>query len=63
MLFFAIDSCELKACQNWRINNKCVKDEMSIPDSLRYVANIHSNDTCQVRKQIDEYRLTEMLEK
>ncbi len=62
MLFFAIDSCTQRGCINWRLNNQCAKDSMSIPANKNYIANIHDNATCEVRKQIDKYRLEEMLE-
>ena len=63
MSFFVIDSCMVKACQNWRINNKCVKDQMHIPTCIHYAANIHDDSICEVRRQINEFRLNEMLEK
>ncbi len=62
MLFFVVENCELKACQNWRLGDNCVKDNMHIPTCIHYAANMHDSTICQVRKQIDEYRLTEMLE-
>ena len=61
MSFFAINFCNVSACQNWRIGDKCVKDQMCIQTYAQYAANIHDNSICQVRKQIDEYRLTVML--
>jgi len=63
MSFFAIKNCENKACLNWRMGNKCAKDQMHIPTAIHYIANIHDASTCQVRKQINTYRLENMLEK
>jgi len=62
MLFFKVDKCTQKACLHWRQTNKCVKDHSCIPTQIQYLANIHDATICQIRKQTDTYRLTEMLE-
>ncbi len=61
MLFFVVPSCTVKACQNWRIDNHCVKDNMHIATASKYIANMHDGGNCEVRKQIDVYRLENML--
>ena len=63
MLFFNIKYCALKACQNWRIGDKCAKDKMHIPTAVTFIANMHDASICEVRNQIDIFRLNEMLEK
>jgi hypothetical protein len=63
MLFFDIKFCSSKACLNWRPSNKCIKDSMHIPTAVNFIANIHDASTCEVRKQIDIYKLTNILEK
>jgi len=63
MSFFVVESCALKGCNNWRLGNKCSKDKMYIPSAIQYIANIHDDDTCIVRRQINTYRLSEILEK
>jgi hypothetical protein len=62
MSCFVVNYCELKACQHWRIDNKCVKHNTSISQGAKYVQNLHSNSTCQIRQQIDKYRLEHLLE-
>ena len=62
MSHFVVKYCELKACQHWRIDNKCVKNKMPIANSIKYIANMHDSDVCEVRRQIDKYRLVQMLE-
>ena len=62
MSHFVVKYCELRACQHWRIDNKCVKNNMSIARSIKYVANMHDSSVCEVRRQIDKYRLEKMLE-
>jgi hypothetical protein len=62
MSHFVVNYCELRACQHWRINNKCVKNNISIAKSMKHVANIHNSKVCQVREQIDKYRLENLLE-
>jgi len=62
MSFFVVNSCSLKACLNWRIGNKCVKNKMHIPTAIKYIANMHDSSVCEVRRQIDVYRLEQMLE-
>lgn len=59
---FVIELCTLKACQHWRIGNSCVKNNQSIQNSIKYVANMHSSSVCEVRRQIDNYRLENLLE-
>lgn len=63
MSFLVVEYCGVHACQNWRVGNKCAKNMMHIPTAVKYIANIHDSDTCQVRAQINEYRLENMLEK
>ena len=62
MLRFVVNYCELKACQHWRMNNKCTKNNLLIAKSLKYVANMHDASVCEIRRQIDEYRLENLLE-
>ena len=62
MLRFVVNYCGLKACQHWRIDNKCTKNNVLIASSLKYVANMHDSSVCEVRRQIDEYRLKNLLE-
>lgn len=62
MSFFVVKYCQVKACLNWRLGNNCVKDRMHIPSSVPYIADLHDSFTCEVRKQINKYRLQYMLE-
>ena len=62
MLFFDVEFCTFKGCGNWRDSNKCAKHTMYILTQIKYVANIHDSVTCQVRKQVDVYRLNRMIE-
>ena len=62
MLYFVVDSCELKGCQYWRMGDSCVKNNKYIPDQLKYVANIHDGDNCIVRRQVNECKLIKLLE-
>ena len=62
MLYFVVEICELKACQHWRLGDNCVKHNASIADSIKYCSNLHDSKRCQVRKQVDTYRLEQMLE-
>tara|TARA_Y100001936_G_scaffold100477_1_gene98794 strand:+ start:4110 stop:4307 length:198 start_codon:yes stop_codon:yes gene_type:complete len=62
MSYFVVKYCELKACQHWRLGNTCTKDGLPIAENLKYVADLHDSSICQVRKQINEYRLEHLLE-
>ena len=62
MSHFVVKYCQLRACQHWRIDNKCTKDDQPIASSLKYVANLHNGTVCEVRRQIDKYRLENLLE-
>ena len=60
---FVVKYCSLTACQHWRLANKCAKNGMSMADSVKYLANMHDSSVCEVRKQLDKYRLEQLLEK
>jgi len=62
MEHFKIAKCTIAACKNWRRGNKCAKDGFSIARTIHLVSNIHSADVCQVRYQINIYRLNNLLE-
>ena len=62
MSYFVVKNCEMRACLYWRIGNKCVKDGMHIGNSVENSSHLHSSKTCQIRKQIDIYRLNYLLE-
>jgi hypothetical protein len=62
MMYFVVDQCDTRACQHWRIGNKCTKHNLSIPENAKYVLNIHNSSICEVRRQIDRYRLEHLLE-
>ena len=62
MSCFVVNYFVLRACQHWRIDNKCVKNNMSISDGAKYVKNLHNSSVCEVRRQIDKYRLENLLE-
>ena len=62
MSYFVVKNCEIRACQYWRIGNKCIKDGAQIAESIKYSTDLHNSEMCQIRKQIDVYRLPHMLE-
>ena len=62
MSYFVVKNCEIRACQHWRLNDRCIKNGTSIAESIKYSADLHNSEMCQIRKQIDVYRLTHMLE-
>lgn len=63
MSHFTVESCSIRACNNWRIGDSCVKNQMDIPTLVKYAATIHDSNLCQIRQQIDVFRLEQMLEK
>jgi hypothetical protein len=62
MSYFVVNYCEIRACQHWRIHNQCIKNETLISASIKYSADMHDSKWCEIRKQIDRYRLEHMLE-
>jgi len=62
MSYFVVNYCGLRACQHWRINEHCVKNGMSIPKNISQVMHIHNSSVCEVRRQVDKYRLEHLLE-
>lgn len=63
MSLFVVEHCNMKACLNWRMNNKCVKDGTYIDFQIKYISDIHDSVNCEIRKQLNKYRLEQMLEK
>ena len=63
MSYFVVNSCGLRACLNWRMGDTCAKNNMLISSQIAYLANMHDAQVCEVRKQLDQYRLEQMLEK
>ena len=59
---FVVKKCEMRACLYWRLGDECIKDGMNISKSIKYSSHLHNSEICQIRKQIDVYRLTHMLE-
>jgi hypothetical protein len=43
MSCFVVNYCDLRACQHWRIDNKCIKHNVSMADSAKYVINLHNS--------------------
>ncbi len=62
MEVFAVPHCNVKGCLKWRPGDKCAKHGANISRSIKYLANLHTNNNCEVRRQIDAYRLEQMLE-
>jgi len=62
MAYFVVNYCENRACQHWRMDNQCIKNETLISSSIKYSADMHDSEFCEIRKQIDTYRLNHMLE-
>ncbi len=63
MSYFVVNSCALKACLNWRMGDACAKNNQLISPQIRYLATMHDDKICQVREQVNQYRLKQMLEK
>ena len=59
---FVVKFCEMRACQHWRIDNKCIKHNQSIEKNIDYCSNLHNSKICQVRNQLNNYRLKKLVE-
>ena len=53
MQYFVINECTYKGCANWRVNNKCVKDSMSIDAVVRFAKLLPNSQYCEVTRQIN----------
>lgn len=62
MSFFKVEFCDQKGCLSWRFGNTCVKDGMNIKRTYKYVLNSHDEKICQIRKQVNIYRLEKLIE-
>lgn len=62
MSCFVVNYCELKACQHWRLGNKCIKNGMKIEQYIDNTSNMHDSNVCEVRKQVNIYRSEKILE-
>lgn len=64
MSFFVVKKCTTKACVLWRLNNQCAQDGLHIQTAInRNKANTHPASLCEVRRQINLYKLKNLLEK
>jgi hypothetical protein len=59
---FVVQYCPMKACQQWRLGNKCSLHGFDVAKNMEYVATMHDSSICEVRRQIDQYRLKNLLE-
>ena len=59
---FVVKKCEMRACQWWRLGDNCIKNGSSISHAVQYSSDLHSAELCQVREQINKYRMKQMLE-
>ena len=57
MSLFVIKKCEIRACQWWRLGDNCIKNGSSISHAVQYSSDLHSAELCQVREQINKYRM------
>ena len=62
MLQFVVKKCELEGCNHWRPGNQCAKNGLSIESQLQFAAMMHDGEECQIRSQLNKYRLTNILE-
>ena len=62
MRYIVIHECVYKGCANWRVNNTCIKNSMSIDAVARFAKLLPDNRYCEVTSQINKYKLNELLE-
>ena len=62
MQYFVINECMYKGCANWRVNNTCIKNSMSISAIARFAKLLPDSKYCEVSNQINKYKLNELLE-
>jgi hypothetical protein len=62
MSVFVVNSCLLKGCLYWRLNDQCAKHGMPVQATIERTSQLHTAESCQVRQQMNEFRLTHMLE-
>jgi len=60
--YFHVPRCKNKGCLKWRVGNECSYDYHLISVIAAWEANIHDSEFCEVRKQIDLFRLEKLLE-
>lgn len=59
---FVVPKCKVRGCQHYRQGDRCAKDGFSIEAQMRFVAMMHESDLCEVRRQMNTYRLNKMLD-
>ncbi len=63
MPYFVVNFCDLKACQSWRLGDKCAKNGFDVKWQIAYLTDLHNSNICEIRRQVDQYRLNQLLEK
>jgi len=61
MEYFVVHYCNVKACQSWRLQNKCVRNGMSIANTIKLNTDVQHRTICSVKQQMDIYRVTNIL--
>lgn len=62
MQYFVVNFCTLAGCRYWRHGDKCAKNGMDIENQVSVLNRMHESESCQIKQQMDVYRLTHMLE-
>ena len=53
MQYFVINECTYKGCVNWRINNKCIKDSVSIDVLVKFSKLLPDSRYCTLTRQLN----------
>jgi len=62
MALFVVNSCDMNGCLYWRMGDNCAKDGMCIQTTIELYTQLHDAHNCQIRQQMNEYRLEHALE-
>lgn len=53
----------MQGCQLWRTGYQCAKHGTEIEPAISVLANIHDESICEVRRQINIFRMHDLLER
>jgi hypothetical protein len=62
MSHFVVPHCEVRGCNNWRVRNHCAMDSRMIIVDTPIPTTMQSIEICEVHKQLNKTKLTNLLE-
>ncbi|MEA2037078.1 MAG: hypothetical protein U9O94_06190 [Nanoarchaeota archaeon] len=61
MQYFVVNKCTESACRYYRFGDNCAKNGMDIQMQIDTITNIQENHICEVKRQMNIFRLAKLI--